>query len=722
MPTFATLGRAVYRRRRAVAGLWLVFLAVSLALGPRIFDRLSTDLAIPETAADQAAARIQALTGGAGGLPDDVLAIVEGPPAAATDAVAELRRHPGVDRLAALPAADGGALLVALDTSGDAHHDAAAILRAIAGADVVVGGGELLDEEFVEATEADLQRGEAISLPIVLVLLLIVFGGFVAAGTPLLVALVTVPGALLVLYGVSQWSGIAFFAISVVSMLGLGLSVDYALLMVSRFREERAAGAGIEQAVVRTVATAGRTILFSGLTVIVALTAFLLYPADPLRTFTWAGGGVVALAVLAALTLLPALLGMWGSRVRPGRTARPDTGFFYRVSRIVQRRPVVILLTVGVALAALWIPFTGARLEESDWRGLPASSESRRVFETLDARFGGDRTQPIQVLAAGAGDDLAAALATLDGVRAVEARGGGLYDVLPEGPSRGPTAEAVVGKLRDLGLEVAGPAAEQADFRAFLFDRLPWVLAYIAAATFALLFLMTGSVVVPLKAIVMNVLSLGGTFGVLVWGFQDGALAGLLGFESTGALDTVVPLVIFVFAFGLSMDYEVFLLSRVKEIYDDTGDNDRAVALGLQRTGRIITSAAALIVVVFLGFALGETLVIKQFGVGMALAVAVDVTVVRTLIVPSSMKLMGRWNWWAPGPLRRLHRRVGLREAAPPSGAGQLERVEHVAGRVPGGGDDGQVGAAGRQLRQEEAGRVAVDGHEVVDLDAGAVR
>ncbi len=676
--SFTRLGRAVYRRRRLVAALWLGFLAVSLAVGPRIFDRLSTDLDIPATAADRAAARIDELTGGTGALPDDVLAVVDGlavadpaTRAAVQPALAELRRFPGVTAVAdpyatgapQLVAGDGKAMLIAVATTGDAHHAAAEVLRGIDAPRVLVGGGDLLDDEFVHSTEADLQRGEAISLPIVLVLLLVVFGGFVAAGTPLLIALVTVPGALAVLYAVSQWSDIAFFAISVVTMLGLGLSVDYALLMVSRFREERTAGLGIEAAVVRTVATAGRTIVFSGLTVIVALTAFLLYPADPLRTFTWAGGGVVALAVLAALTLLPALLGMWGGRIRPGRRPSADAGFFSRVARVVQRRPVVILLTVGVALAALWVPFTGARLEESDWRSLPSGSESRAVFETLDARFGGDATDPILVVASSEPVDLDG----IDGVAAVHPRGAGVFELLPAGPTRGPVAESVVAELRERGLDVAGPAAEQADFRQFLFGRLPWVLGFIAATTFALLFLMTGSVVVPLKAIVMNLLSLGGTFGVLVWGFQDGGLAGVLGFESTGALDTVVPLVIFVFAFGLSMDYEVFLLSRIKEIYDDTGDNDRAVSVGLQRTGRIITSAAALIVVVFAGFAFGDTLIIKQFGVGMALAVAIDVTVVRTLIVPASMKLMGRWNWWAPAPLRRLHARVGLREAASPA-------------------------------------------------------
>ena len=554
-------------------------------------------------------------------------------------------------------------------------------LRAVDAPRVLVGGDEIAREEFQDQAQEDLARGETLALPVMLVLLLLVFRGFVAAVTPLLVAVVAVAGALLILLGVSHVADISAYSVNVITMLGLGLAVDYSLLVISRFREERAAGLELPGAIERTLATAGRTVAFSGLTVAAALCGLLAFAEPFLRSLAWGGIGVVLVAMVAAVTLVPALLGLWGRRIRPARGHRQgaDHGVFYRLSRLVQRFAPVIVVVVAALLVLLALPFRHARLENSGLESLPRSSESRQLFETIRGRFQGGGTDPVVVVVESApGNQLVAdylrRIGELPGVSRAEARQGTppqmtVLDVIPEGTSEGPVATRLVERIRALQRPVAavvtGPAAFLVDYRASLASRLPYALGLIGLATFALLFLMTGSVVVPVKAIVMNVLSLGASFGALVWVFQEGHLSGPLGFDPPGMVDITVPVLIFVFAFGLSMDYEVFLLSRIKEAWDQTGDNDRAVALGLQRTGRIVTSAAALIVVVFLGFAAGELLTIKEVGLGMAIAVVLDATVVRMLLVPATMKLMGRWNWWAPAPLRRLHRRVGLGEQAP---------------------------------------------------------
>jgi RND superfamily putative drug exporter len=457
-----------------------------------------------------------------------------------------------------------------------------------------------------------------------LVLLFLVFRGVVAALTPLLVAAVAVAGALLILLGVSHVADISAYSVNVITMLGLGLAVDYSLLVISRFREERAGGLELEAAIERTMATAGRTVAFSGLTVAASLCGLLAFAEPFLRSLAWGGIGVVLVALVAAVTLVPALLGLWGRRITPGQGTSRDHGAFYRLSRLVQRFAPVIVVLVAALLVLLALPFRHARLENSGLESLPRSSESRQLFETIQGRFQGGGTDPVVVVVESApGNPLVAdylrRIGELPGVSRAEARQGTppqitVLDVIPEGTSEGPVATSLVERIRALERPVAGgvtgPAAFLVDYRDSLASRLPYALGLIGLATFALLFLMTGSVVVPVKAIVMNVLSLGASFGALVWVFQEGHLSGLLGFDPPGMVDITIPVLIFVFAFGLSMDYEVFLLSRIKEAWDQTGDNDRAVALGLQRTGRIVTSAAALIVVVFLGFAAGELLTI----------------------------------------------------------------------------------------------------------------
>jgi putative drug exporter of the RND superfamily len=700
---FASLGRFVYRRRIPVVLAWVLLLGIGLGLGSQVFGRLGTGSGLRDDAESVAVADLLSRVAGGG---SGITGLVDGRDAddpafraQVAAAVRDLEAIPGVLRVTrpwvsgrevpGLVARDRRAVVVRVELEnqlrGPAHdrtvEQVTRRLRAMHHPRVLIGGELAAREEFQERAQEDLERGETLALPVMVVLLFLVFRGVVAALTPILVAFVAVAGALLILLGVSEVTEISAYSVNVITMLGLGLAVDYSLLVISRFREERAAGLELPDAIERTLATAGRTVAFSGLTVAASLTGLLAFAEPFLRSMAWGGIGVVLVAMVAAVTLVPALLGLWGRRVRPGRASRSDHGLFYRLSRLVQRAAPVIVVVVAAVLVLLALPFRHARLQNSGLESLPRSSESRQLFETVRARFLGGGTDPIVVVVETApGSPLVGGylrrIQLLPGVARVEPRQGTppqltVLEVVPDGPSEGPVATRLVERIRGLERPVAagvtGPAAFLVDYRDSLVGRLLYAVALVGLATFALLFLMTGSVVVPAKAIVMNVLSLGASFGALVWVFQDGNLSGLLGFDPPGMIDITIPVLIFVFAFGLSMDYEVFLLSRIKEAWDQTHDNDRAVALGLQRTGRIVTSAAALIVVVFLGFAAGELLTIKEVGLGMAIAVVLDATVVRMLLVPATMKLVGRWNWWAPPALRRFHDRYGLAEPGAPA-------------------------------------------------------
>src|SRR3954452_19018853 len=548
----------------------------------------------------------------------------------------------------------------------------------VPGATIKVGGELAVVYDGASTASSDLAKGELIVLPLLLLALLLIFRGVRPALLPLAGALVTIAGALLLLLGITGFVNIAGYAVDVVILFGLALSVDYSLLMVNRFREERGAGYDPHQAVVRTVNAAGRTITFSSLTVMAALAGLFAF-GDPTFTSLAIGGIATALLALAAgLFLIPTLLTVWGAKIKPAARAQADDGKFGRLARRVQRRPVLVAGACAVLLLALAAPFLSVNYGNGDARLLPASYESRAVADTLLDRFPGRQAEPIKIVAErGANDPAVLAYAdeirNLPGVQSVRIDStlpGNLssIDVIANGTTQGDNAKNVVKTLRDnrpsYPTYVTGSAAFLIDFQHTITSRLPWAAGLIALATFVLLFLMTGSLLVPLKALVMNVLSLGASFGALVWVFQEGHLSWLLGFEKAGAIEVWVPVIVFVFAFGLSMDYEVFLLARVKELHDAGYDNDQAVAMGLQRSGRIITSAALLIVIVFAGFAGGRLIGIKELGLSLSVAVVIDATLVRCLLVPATMTLLGEANWWAPGPLRRLHSRWGLHESA----------------------------------------------------------
>ncbi len=573
------------------------------------------------------------------------------------------------------------------------------------GVNVRLGGNAAINEQINTQVSQDLARGEGMSMPVLLVLLVIVFGSVVAAGLPLLIGGMTVLGSFVVLRLLTQVTDVSVFAINIITLLGLGLAIDYGLFIVSRFREELRPGVPVAAALGRTMATAGRTVLFSAVTVAVSLSSLMLFPQVFLRSMGYGGVAAIAVAATTALTVLPAALAVLGHRVdalrvrlprrRPSSgsvladpaPSDPRGGRWERFARTVMRRPIVFVLASGAFLITLGLPFLHVQFGGIDERALPTSAPARQVAQALRQQFEAPSTAPIDVLVENAtpaaAQDFATRVGAVDGVRAVRtaavAGSTTLLNVDYPGEAVDTAARTVVDRVRQLPppagsrVLVGGITAHNVDLRASLADRLPWMALAVVATTFLLLFLAFGSFVLPLKAVVMNVLSLGASFGVVTWVFQDGNLSGLLGFTSTGTVETTQPILMLAILFGLSMDYEVFLLSRVREQYERSGDNTDAVAQGLQRTGRIITNAALLLVVVIATFSTSGITFIKLIGVGMAVAIVVDATVVRAMLVPATMRLLGRWNWWAPGPLQRWQNRYGWKESADATVEGERE-------------------------------------------------
>ncbi|MFF8955905.1 MMPL family transporter [Streptomyces sp. NPDC014894] len=624
----------------------------------------------------------------------------------------------------ALRAEDGGQALIAARIQGD-EKTAHEVLKRIApdyrGAhgpvEVSVGGPVAVQQEMTTIIQEDLLRAELIALPVTLILLIMVFGSAVAAVLPLAVGIVAILGTNAVLRGLTEFADVSVFAMNLTTALGLGLAIDYALFIVRRFREELEAGAEVPEAVGTTLRTAGRTVLFSALTVAVSLAAMLVFPMYFLRSFAYAGIAVVVLAAGAALVLLPAALMLLGHRVnaldlrrlfrRRDRAAkdpaasgtasgaasvpagRESGAGWGRFADLVMRRAPLFAFTTIAALLLLGLPFLGVKFGTPDDRQLPPTAESRVVQEQIRDGFPGSPDGGVEVLAEAEGDtpvDPAAhqeyreRLAALPGVLRADGpifpggagKPGGVayFTVQPEGEAVGEGAQRLVHEVRDVPApfetSVTGRAAILEDSKSAIGDRLLLALVIIAVATLILVFLLTGSVLIPLQAVVLNALSLTAMFGAMVWIFQDGNLSGVLGFTATGDIETNLPVLMFCIAFGLSMDYGVFLLSRIKEEYDRTHDHDQAVRFGLQRTGGLITAAAVILAVVMVAIGTSRVTSTKMLGLGIALAVLMDAMVVRGLLVPSVMKLMGPRSWWAPAPLRRFHERFGLSEGESP--------------------------------------------------------
>ncbi|WP_228770005.1 MMPL family transporter [Actinokineospora alba] len=567
---------------------------------------------------------------------------------------------------------------------------------AIEGLTTQIGGQLAVNLDIDKQVGDDIVRAELIATPILLLLLVFIFGSVVAASMPLLIGGVAILGAFTAVRGLTMVTDVSVFSINIITILGLGLAVDYALFMVSRFREELDKGYEVNDAVRRTMATAGRTVAVSGVVVTLALSGLMIFPQMLLRSMGLGGASAVIVAMLTSLTVLPAMLAVLGHRINAlrlpwlrkrkiptvtGAVAKTaDSGVWARIANSVMRRPVLYTLGVTMILLLLAAPFTRVQFGGVDERVLPPGTESRVVSERLASEFDGDGVDPIRVLISGASKDTATAFAKqiedVSGVRATSVAGqkgdSTLLTVGYDGASNSEHARNIVVGIRDLpppaGAEVlvGGPTAGVVDQVNGLGERVPWMLLLVAGITFVLLALAFGSLVVPLKAIVMNLVSIGAAFGVVVWIFQDGNFAGLLNFTPTGYIDASQPILMLAILFGLSMDYEVFLLSRIREQWDTLGDNTAAVASGVQRTGGIITSAALLLCVVVGAFATSGITFIKMVGVGMLVALAVDATLVRLLLVPATMRLLGGANWWAPKFLRRMYSRYGFHESDDP--------------------------------------------------------
>ena len=524
----------------------------------------------------------------------------------------------------------------------------------------------------------------------IFLLSLLFFRSLVAALLPPLLGGLAIVATFFALRIVSDFADLSVFALNLVTGLGLGLAIDYSLFMVSRYREESAVSGFGVSALRRTLETSGRTILFSSLTVAAAIASLTIFPQRFLYSMGIAGALVAVIAAALALSVLPALLAVLGPRVnalapkrlqRAGdRDARPEaSGFWYRLSQFVMRRPGRIAALTAGALIALGIPFASIRFLPVNASVLPASASGHQVDQTLRNQFPPGRTTPLEVVVGAPARSpqlsaFAQRIRALPGVSAVApAQPGGrnlsLLDVAPSAPTYSAAAKRLVHAVRALRapfyVGVAGQTAGFIDLEHSLESHLPLVLGVVIAATLIVLFLMTGSVVLPVKAVLMNALGLSAVFGILVLIFQDGNLQGVLSYQGTGALDATQPILLFVVGFGLATDYGVFLLSRIKEAHERGMPNSQAVAAGLERTGRIVTAAALLFAVAIGAFTSSKLVFIKELGLGTALAVLIDASVIRALLVPSLMELLGEWNWWAPAPLRRLHERIGLRESRP---------------------------------------------------------
>jgi RND superfamily putative drug exporter len=549
---------------------------------------------------------------------------------------------------------------------------------------VKVGGLAIAGPEVGDQVSADLAKAEALAFPLLFVLALVVFRGAIAALLPLFVGLLTIMTTFLGLRLINEATPLSIFALNLAIGLGLGLAIDYSLFILSRYREEMERDGPGREALARTLRSAGRTVVFSSLTVAAAMLSLLVFPQRFLYSMAISGSITALGAGLISLTALSALLMVLGPRVdalAPQRWRHREgdarSGFWYRLSHLVMRRPVAVAVSTAAVLLIAGIPFTRIQFTGVDASVLPDSAESKQVDTALRTQFPPGRASPLHVaVSAPSGDGAAlrayaARLASRNDIAAVDpprfvGAGTWLVDVVPAARALDKRTLDLVRAVRAGPapgiVRVAGQSARFVDQRAGLAHRLPLAIGVLAITTLLILFVMTGSVVLPIKALVMNLLGLSAAFGVLVFVFQDGRLEGLLDYHSQGALEITQPLVLLAIAFGLSTDYGVFLLTRIKEARDAGHSNEEAVALGIQRTGRIVTAAALLLVVAIGAFATSQIVFIKQLGVGVAVAVAIDATIIRALLVPALMKLLGERNWWAPRPLARLHARLRLSE------------------------------------------------------------
>lgn len=715
---FSRLGLFVARHKWSILVVYVVTAVVFGVFGVQVFGNMKSEGFVdPGGEAARAAATLEedfGVTGPAVVLLVQVPTDVDADAPAATALLEQVSQVPGVERV------DSYWSTGVPQLRGEDGRTAQAFVSAVPGTDleqlssdivedftgqqgdliVYAFGGEVIGSAFTETISGDLARAEGVAVPLIVILLIFVLGSVVAAGLPFLVAIGTILGSFLALYVISLFTDVSVFSINLVTGLGLALGIDYALLIINRFREELGKGASVPDAVAATVNTAGKTVFVSGITVAVALAALLFFPQYFLRSFAYAGISVSVLAVIGALTAIPALLAILGTRinkwkVRRGDLTPKDDGAWARVARFVMRRPWPVLLASVALLLTLAAPALGAVFGQVDERALPADNPVAQAGQVLREQFPGNENAPFEIVLqdASSREDVRSYAQEISQLGEIE-RVITPTDVIVDGqvvgpnpdpatwtfgndvrlsavgsvPPIDPAGEALLADIRAIPAPasevlVGGVAADWAGATESIVDRIWLIIGWLALTTLVILFLYTGSLLIPVKAFLLNLLSLSAALGVMVWVFQEGRLSWLTGdYTVTGTIDMSTLVLVAVIAFALSMDYEVFMLSRITEEHTAGKGTTDSVAFGLQRTGRIITAAALLIAIVFASFLTSGATNIKQLGLGVTVAILLDATVVRALLVPAFMRIAGNANWWAPTWLRRVHQRVGLQE------------------------------------------------------------
>jgi len=694
---FEKLGHTLFRRRKAVLAGFIVATIAAGVIGSLVFARLEGGgYSDPNSDSSKAATY---LTDTFKVKDPAIIFIIDAGKSVADPTVAaevapieaELRNRPGVASTLSYWSASGAKQLASEDgnsaylfiygTEADltSLDKLAAELQKkydgeVGNLRIYVGGFSTFNNAINKRISSDLKFAEAISIPLTFLFLLFVFGGLIASAMPVVVAISAILGAFVILYLISLATGVSIFALNLITGLGMGLGIDYSLLIVNRFREELHSGKSVEESVVQTVKTAGRTVFFSGITVMISLASLMFFPQMFLKSFGYGGVAVVAVAILGALVPLPAILAILGSRidkfvVRKSAITPKEDGRWAHTARFVMKRPVAVVFLSLLILGTLASPIKDIVFSQVDTRVLPASDKAAIAAQVGLDKFPGEQANPIEIVIPNGTSKLVAInsfvseLANVPGVINIGAPETVGTDIriaaIHSMGARSPAAEKMITEIRALnvpeGTLVGGVAADYADSQIGIAKNLPLALGWIAIGTLILLFMFTGSIILPIKAVILNLLSLSATLGAMTWIFIGDNFTWLVGsFTNTGSIDTSIVILIAVVAFGLSMDYEVFLLSRIKEEHDAGHSNVESVALGLQKSARIITAAAVILSTVFAIFMTSGVTSIKAMGFGVAFAILLDATLVRALLVPALMRLFGESNWWAPKALKRF--------------------------------------------------------------------
>lgn len=696
---FENLGRVIVRHRKSAVALFIISVLVSGVIGSLVFSRL--DSGGYSNPASESYEVYEYLKNDLKIEDPAIVVVVDAEVVDVTDPTvvqkaatleAKIAQEPGVERtlsywssggLDSLKSSDGKAAYILIYADGDAFSPESQKLGkffqenydgSYEGLTLYAGGVGVVSHAITKKISDDLKIAEAISIPLTFILLAFVFGALVASAMPLIVGVAAILGAFFILYLFTLFTDVSIYALNLTTGMGLGLGIDYALLMVNRFREELRRGKTVEDSVITTVATAGKTVFYSGLTVLVTLLSLTFFPLPFLKSFGYAGVSVVTIAVIGAIIGLPAILAVIGKKVDKGLIRKSsitpkDDGRWAQTARFVMKRPVAVVVLSLIFIGILTAPIANIKFSQGDARMLPATNKAAIATALQAERFAGRTGEPIEIIIKGGSsktEEIATYISKLQvepGVVAVvppeiygsDVRIIAYHSMLP----RTPEAQELIHSIRDLASVdqtlVGGVAADYTDSQDAISQTLPWAFGWIALSVLILIFVFTGSIILPIKAVILNVLSLAATMGVLTWVFVDGHLQWLVGsFTETGTLDTSIVILIAVVVFGLSMDYELFLLSRIREEHLAGKSNVDSVALGLQRSGRIITAAAAILAFVFAAFITSGVTSIKTMGFGVAFAIILDATIVRGLLVPALMRLMGERNWWAPKWMQRF--------------------------------------------------------------------